>query len=57
MGTTRNLSLEMVRAGWGVVYEKHGAVYGQWGKDAYLAAQSEAQCVVQFLFVGGLAAD
>jgi endonuclease YncB( thermonuclease family) len=46
--TTRNLSLEMVRAGWGVVYEKTGAEYGQWNKEAYLVAQSEAQCVFFF---------
>jgi hypothetical protein len=39
----------MVRAGWGAVYEKTGAEYGQWNKEAYLAAQSEAQCV--FFFV------
>jgi hypothetical protein len=41
----------MVRAGWGAVYEKAGAEYGQWSKDAYLAAQSEAQYAVTFFFV------
>jgi endonuclease YncB( thermonuclease family) len=39
----RNLSLEMVRAGWGVVYTGKGAEYGGWGQDAFLAAQAEAQ--------------
>jgi endonuclease YncB( thermonuclease family) len=45
-GTTRNLPLEMVRAGWGVVYSQTGAVYGSgWEKETYLAAEAEAQCV------------
>jgi len=35
----------MVRAGWGVVYSGLGAEYGGLGKDAYLAAQAEAQYV------------
>jgi endonuclease YncB( thermonuclease family) len=44
--TTRNLSLEMIRAGWGVVYTQKGAVYGSgWEKEAYLAAEAEAQSV------------
>lgn len=42
--TTRNLPLEMIRAGWGVVYSQKGAVYGSgWEKETYLAAQAEAQ--------------
>ena len=45
MGTTRNLPLEMVRAGWGSVYTQSGAVYGDWEKEVYLAAEAEAQCV------------
>jgi len=44
--TTRNLPLEMVRAGWGAVYVQKGAEYGSnWEKEAYLAAQAEAQSV------------
>ena len=44
--TTRNLPLEMVRAGWGVVYTLKGAVYGSgWEKETYLAAEAEAQSV------------
>ncbi|KAI0270503.1 hypothetical protein BC834DRAFT_841366 [Gloeopeniophorella convolvens] len=35
--------LEMVREGWAAVYEGVGAVYGEEGKEAYLAAQAEAQ--------------
>ena len=49
-GSTRNLSLEMIREGWGVVYVKTGAEYGgDWDQETYLAAQAEAQCV-SFLF-------
>jgi hypothetical protein len=48
---SRNLPLEMVRAGWGVVYTGLGAEYGGWGQDAYLAAQAEAQYVALFCFV------
>ena len=36
----------MTRAGWGFVYTQDGAVYGSgWDKEAYLAAQAEAQSV------------
>ncbi|KAH9966185.1 hypothetical protein BGW80DRAFT_744202 [Lactifluus volemus] len=52
--TTRNLSLEMVRAGWGAVYEKTGAEYGQWNKEAYVAAQSEAQAARRGIWQGGM---
>ncbi len=50
--TTRNLPLEMVRAGWGVVYTQKGAEYGSdWNKETYLAAEAEAQSVpFPFLF-------
>jgi hypothetical protein len=49
-GTTRNLPLEMVRAGWGSVYTQGGAVYGDWEKEVYLAAEAEAQCVFLLFF-------
>lgn len=49
--TTRNLPLEMVRAGWGGVYVQKGAEYGSdWEKEAYLAAQAEAQSVHPLFF-------
>jgi endonuclease YncB( thermonuclease family) len=51
--STRNLPLEMIRAGWGVVYSQKGAEYGSgWEKEAYLAAEAEAQSVPfpSFLF-------
>ena len=45
-GATRNLPLEMIRAGWGVVYSQKGAEYGSgWEKETYLAAEAEAQSV------------
>jgi endonuclease YncB( thermonuclease family) len=40
---TRNLPLEMVRAGWGTVYTGAGAKYGGWGQAAFHDAQAEAQ--------------
>ena len=56
---TRNLPLEMVRAGWGIVYTSAGAEYGGWGEAAYLEAQKEAQYVFFFFvsmsFSGGMA--
>jgi len=49
--TTRNLPLEMVRAGWGAVYVQKGAEYGEsWEKEAYLAAQADAQSVLSSFF-------
>ena len=45
VGPTRNLPLEMIREGWGVVYTKAGAVYGDLDLETYLAAQADAQCV------------
>ena len=50
IGTTRNLPLAMIRAGWGSVYTQSGAVYGDWEKEVYLAAEAEAQCVFFFAF-------
>ena len=49
--TTRNLPLEMIRAGWGVVYIQKGAVYGSgWEKETYLAAEAEAKSVLFPIF-------
>ncbi|KAH9017390.1 nuclease [Lactarius pseudohatsudake] len=52
-GATRNLPLEMVRAGWGVVYTGKGAQYGGWGQDVYLAAQAEAQAARRGMWHAG----
>ncbi|KAI0351247.1 staphylococcal nuclease [Trametes cingulata] len=41
--TGRDLSLEMLRAGWGAVYEQAGAEYGKSGLEEFLRVQSEAQ--------------
>jgi hypothetical protein len=41
----------MIRAGWGVVYTKGGAMYGSdWEKETYLAAEAEAQSVLFSFF-------
>ncbi|KAI0705983.1 hypothetical protein C8T65DRAFT_740708 [Cerioporus squamosus] len=41
--TGKNLPLEMLRAGWGSVYEQAGAEYGLRGVEEFLRVQSEAQ--------------
>lgn len=53
LGAARNLPLEMVRAGWGVVYTGAGAEYGGWGQDAFLAAQAEAQAAKRGIWHAG----
>ncbi|KAH9003774.1 nuclease [Lactarius hatsudake] len=53
LGAARNLPLEMVRAGWGVVYTGKGAQYGGWGQDVYLAAQAEAQAARRGIWYAG----
>ncbi|KAI9435460.1 hypothetical protein H4582DRAFT_1969525 [Lactarius indigo] len=53
LGATRNLPLEMVRAGWGVVYTGKGAEYGGWGQDVFLAAQAEAQAARRGIWHAG----
>jgi len=57
IGSTRNLSLEMVRAGWGFVYEAAGAEYGHLGKEAYLAAEAEARAARRGVWQGGNAIE
>jgi endonuclease YncB( thermonuclease family) len=39
----KNLSLEMLRAGWVTTYEQSGAVYGKWGKEVFLRLENEAK--------------
>ncbi|KIM24501.1 hypothetical protein M408DRAFT_232281 [Serendipita vermifera MAFF 305830] len=39
----RNVSLEMIRAGWATVYEQSNAVYGKEGKARYLAIEATAK--------------
>ncbi|KDQ16573.1 hypothetical protein BOTBODRAFT_107003 [Botryobasidium botryosum FD-172 SS1] len=49
-----NLSLEMVRSGWGCVYTQAGAEYGKEGIDRYLKAQQEAQKKRRGMWADGL---
>ena len=55
VAATRNLPLEMVCAGWGIVYMGVGAQCGGWGQAAFFVAQAEAQyvfvCFFFFFFV------
>lgn len=39
----RNISIEMLRAGWATTYEQSGAVYGKWGKQAFLDLEEAAK--------------
>lgn len=43
LATGRCLPVEMLRAGWGSVYEQTGAEYGSGGLDKFLQVQKEAQ--------------
>jgi len=53
IGATRNLPLEMIRTGWGVVYEQGGAQYGNWDKEVYMAAEAEARAARRGIWQGG----
>lgn len=39
----KNLSLEMLKAGWVTIYEQAGAEYGKWGKEEFLRVEAEAK--------------
>jgi endonuclease YncB( thermonuclease family) len=39
----KNLSLEMLKAGWVTTYEQAGAEYGDRGKDEFLRVEAEAK--------------
>lgn len=39
----RNVSLEMIRAGWATIYEQSNAKYGKEGKGRYLAMEAAAK--------------
>ncbi|KAF9813659.1 hypothetical protein IEO21_05430 [Rhodonia placenta] len=50
----RNLSLEMLRAGWAETYEQAGAEYGRWGSAEFLRLQAEAQAARRGIWKYGL---
>lgn len=39
----RNVSYEMIRAGWATTYLQAGAEYGNIGKDGFLGAEAQAK--------------
>jgi endonuclease YncB( thermonuclease family) len=43
LASGKNLSLEMLKAGWVTTYEQAGAEYGQLGKDEFLRVEAEAK--------------
>lgn len=53
----KNVSTEMLRAGWAVTYEQAGAEYGTLGKDAFLAMQTEAQRAKRGMWKNGVGAE
>jgi endonuclease YncB( thermonuclease family) len=46
----KNLSLEMLKAGWVTTYEQAGAEYGKWGKNDFLRIEAEAKYTFRFSF-------
>ena len=54
----KNLSLEMLKSGWGTTYQQAGAEYGKWGLEEYLRVEAEAKYVfVCFACVGWVVDD
>ncbi|KAI0776651.1 SNase-domain-containing protein [Trametes elegans] len=49
LATGKDVSVEMLRAGWGSVYEQTGAEYGRSGLAEFMRLQSEAQWVFSAL--------
>jgi hypothetical protein len=45
----RCVSLDMLEAGWAVVYEQSNAAYGKYGKERFLAVEAAAKYVI-FLY-------
>lgn len=39
----RNISIEMLKAGWATVYEQANAEYGTWDKEFYLKVEKQAK--------------
>ncbi|KAI0798199.1 SNase-domain-containing protein [Abortiporus biennis] len=50
----KNLSVEMLQAGWATVYEQAGAEYGDYGKDEFLRIQADAQAARRGIWRKGL---
>jgi endonuclease YncB( thermonuclease family) len=43
LASGKNLSLEMLKAGWVTTYEQSGAEYGERGKGEFLRFEAEAK--------------
>lgn len=41
--STRCVSIDMLKAGWAVVYDQAGAEYGKWGHHTFLQLEQEAR--------------
>ncbi|EMD32806.1 hypothetical protein CERSUDRAFT_143387 [Gelatoporia subvermispora B] len=55
--TGRNVSLDMLRAGWVETYEQSGAEYGKWGKDEFLRLQTESQIAKRGIWKYGISGE
>jgi len=53
----RCLSLEMLQDGWATTYEQAGAVYGHWGKDAFLRVEELAKSTRRGQWKKGVSAE
>jgi len=49
----RNVSIEMLKAGWAIVYEQAGAQYGELGKESYLKVERKAKAAKRGMWVKG----
>ncbi|PPQ83913.1 hypothetical protein CVT25_000658 [Psilocybe cyanescens] len=49
----KNVSAEMLKAGWGVTYEQAGAEYGKLGKSEFLRLEAEAKAARRGMWEGG----
>ncbi|KZV65278.1 nuclease [Peniophora sp. CONT] len=52
-----SVSIEMIRAGWAVVYEQSGAEYGAYSKEYYQKVEAEAISARRGLWVNGTNAE
>ncbi|KAH9477145.1 putative endonuclease lcl3 [Psilocybe cubensis] len=49
----KNVSAEMLKAGWAVTYQQAGAEYGHLGKDGFLRLENEAKAARRGIWKGG----
>ncbi|KAF9476914.1 SNase-domain-containing protein [Pholiota conissans] len=53
----KNLPVEMLKAGWAVIYEQAGAEYGKLGKEGYLRLEAQAKAARRGMWKDGVNAE